>query len=120
MWIFPNVSMVSAKNWVVNNGLPQADTTIIEEYLNRYIMKIAVSNSRLSMDTAKTLVQLIYNDYSRQPKGQPAPKKSKIFNPLSFIHQFLAHLPAKYFQRIRYYGLHSSPIYLQKDKRCNT
>ena len=99
------------KNWVVNNGLPQADTTIIEEYLSRYIMKIAVSNSRLSMNATKTQVSLVCNNYSLQQKGQPAPKQTKIFDPLSFIHQFLMHLPLKYFQRIRYYGLHAPVTY---------
>ena len=102
------LASVRKKNWVVNNGQPQIDTMLIEEYLTRYIMKIAVSNSRLSFDEVKEQVHLSYNDYSLQEEGEAAPKAIKVFDPLSFIHQFLMHLPPKSFQRIRYYGLHSS------------
>ena len=108
---------VEKKNWVVNNGQPQLDTKNIEEYLGRYVLKIAVSNSRLSLDEAKEKVKLIYNNYAGQIEGEAAPKKVKVFDPLSFIHQFLQHLPPKYFQRLRYYGLHSGATYKRiKDK----
>jgi hypothetical protein len=99
---------VQQKNWVVNNGLPQVNTQNIEEYLSRYINKIAVSNSSLTFNQAKNQVELIHNDYRNQITGQAAPKKVKIFDPLSFIHQFLQHLPPRHFQRLRYYGLHAS------------
>jgi len=98
-------------NWAIHNTKPQLDTGVLEEYLSRYIMKIAVSNSRLSFDDAKDQVSLIYNDYKAQLEGEPAPKATKVFDPLSFIHQFLQHLPPKSFQRVRYYGLHSGKIY---------
>lgn len=99
---------VKQKNWVVNNGQPQVNTQNIEEYLSRYINKIAVSNSSLTFNQAKEQVELIHNDYRNQIEGQAAPKKVKVFDPLNFIHQFLQHLPPKYFQRLRYYGLHAS------------
>ena len=99
---------VENKNWVVNNGKPQVDTKNIEEYLSRYINKIAISNSSLNFNQAKEQVELIHNDYRNQITGQAAPKKIKTFDPLNFIHQFLQHLPPKYFQRLRYYGLHAS------------
>ena len=99
---------VENKNWVVNNGKPQVDTKNIEEYLSRYINKIAVSNSSLTFNQAKEQVELIHNDYKNQIAGEAAPKKVKTFDPLSFIHQFLQHLPPKHFQRLRYYGLHAS------------
>jgi len=105
------IAEVEKLNWVVNNGLPQSNTDNIEEYLSRYVMKIAVSNSRISLDEVKQQVYLIHNDYKNQIKGKPAPKKIKVFNPLTFIHQFLMHLPPKYFQRMRYYGIHSSTTY---------
>ena len=34
-----------------------------------------------------------------------------MYDPLIFIHQFLQHLPPKNFQRLRYYGIHSSVTY---------
>ena len=105
------IAEVEKKNWVVNNGQPQLDTQNIEEYLSRYVLKIAVSNSRLSFDEVKGQVNLIYNDYAGQVAGEAAPKKVKVFDPLTFIHQFLQHLPPKHFQRIRYYGLHASATY---------
>ncbi|MFK7906821.1 MAG: transposase [Chitinophagales bacterium] len=99
---------VEKKTWVVNNGKPQVDTKNIEEYLSRYINKIAISNSSLTFNQAKEQVELIHNDYKNQIAGEAAPKKVKTFDPLSFIHQFLQHLPPKHFQRLRYYGLHAS------------
>lgn len=105
------IAEVKKLNWVVNNGLPQTNTDNIEEYLSRYVMKIAVSNSRISLDKISKQVHLIHNDYQNQIKGKPAPKKTKTFDPLTFIQQFLVHLPPKHFQRMRYYGIHSSITY---------
>lgn len=111
------IAEVEKQNWVVNNGLPQSNTDNIEEYISRYVMKIAVSNSRISLDDVKKQVQLIHNDYKNQIEGKPAPKKIKVFDPFTFIQQFLVHLPPKYFQRMRYYGIHSSATYKKvKDK----
>lgn len=99
------------KNWVVHSTKPQLDTKVLEEYLSRYVCKIAVSNSRLSYDQIKHQVYLIYNDYRNQLEGEAAPKKHRVFDPLCFIHQFLQHLPPKSFQRTRYYGIHASSKY---------
>lgn len=68
------IEEIRTKNWVVHNGKPQLDTQVVEEYLSRYIMKIAVSNSRLSYDEVKAQVHLICNDYAGQEEGCPAPK----------------------------------------------
>ena len=65
---------VRVKKWVVYNGNPQMDTEAVEDYLGRYIMKIAVSNSRLSYDEVKEQVFLICNNYNRQVGGCPCPK----------------------------------------------
>ncbi len=101
-----DIEEAKKRNWVVNNGKPKIDTDTMEEYISRYVMKIAVSNSRLTYDEAKKKVYLVHNDYANQKEGEAAPKKVKVFDPLSFIHQFLEHLPPKRFVRLRYYGLH--------------
>jgi len=106
-----DIDVARAKNWVVHHTVPSVDTAILEEYLSRYIMKIAVSNSRLSFDEVKEQVHLIYNDYSSQLEGEAAPKSVKVIDPLSFIHQLLQHQTPKRFQKIRYYGLHSTRVY---------
>ena len=104
-------------NWVIHCTIPTVNTKVIEEYLTRYIMRIAVSNTRLNYDQIHHQVQLIYNDYRNQIEGEKAPKKIKVFDPISFIHQFLQHLPPRYFQRLRYYGLHASATFQKcKDK----
>ena len=40
---------VEEKAWCIHNTKPQINTENIEEYLSRYIMRIAVSNSRLEL-----------------------------------------------------------------------
>ena len=80
----------------------------IHHYKERYINHVAVTNSRLSYLKETNEVKLIYNDYRNQIDGQPAPKKTIGFDSLSFIHQYLMHVPPPYFQKTRWYGIHSS------------
>lgn len=96
------------KTWVVHNTKPTLDTTILENYLARYINRVAVSKSRVEYIKDNKEVRLIYNDYTNQKPGQPAPKKYKVLDPLSFIHQFMQHVLPPYFQKSRRYGLHAS------------
>gem|GEM_PF-895955 len=102
---------LQATNWVIHSTRPTLDTRVIEEYLSRYLLRIAVSNNRLNYDEIKKQVILIYNDYRNQLEGEVAPKRNRFFDPLSFIHQFIEHLPPRYFQRMRYYGLHAPATY---------
>lgn len=83
-------------------------TETIEQYLARYINKIAVGNSRIELLKETEEVRLVYNDYKSQVENEAAPKKIKSFPALSFIHQYLCHVPPPYFQRTRRYGLHAS------------
>jgi hypothetical protein len=101
------IKTLSEKTWVVHNTKPTIDTTILENYLARYINRVAISKSRVTYLNESKQVQLLYNDYANQIESQPAPKKYKYLAPLSFIHQFLQHVLPPYFQKSRRYGLHS-------------
>jgi hypothetical protein len=105
----PVKEMVSNKKWVVHNTPPTIDTSILENYLARYINRVAISRARVSYLQEHKKVKILYNDYTQQINGQPAPKASKQMDPLLFINQFLQHLLPPYFQKTRRYGLHASP-----------
>jgi len=96
------------KTWVVHNTKPTIDTSTLENYLARYINRVAISKSRVEYIKDHKQVKILYNDYANQIEGKPAPKKYKILNPLSFIHQFMQHVLPEYFQKSRRYGLHAS------------
>ena len=87
---------------------PTMETGTIEMYLARYIKKVAVTNSRVKYVRQTEEVRLVYNDYRNQKEGEPAPKAEKGLMPLVFIHQYMQHVPPPYFQKVRYYGIHSS------------
>lgn len=102
------LDLVGAKSWVVHNTKPTVDTTILENYLARYINRVAVSNSRVQYVKEQQKVNLTYNDYRNQKEGQSAPKETNKLNPLSFIHQMMQHVLPPYFQKSRYYGIQAS------------
>jgi len=102
------IKLVECKNWVVHSTNPTMDTNIIENYLGRYINRVAVSKKRLQYIKKSSTVSLIYNDYKNQKEGQPAPKKYKIMDPMEAINQILQHVLPPYFQKSRRYGLHHS------------
>ena len=98
------------KRWVVHHTRPSADTSTIQQYLSRYVCRIAITDSRLTYSQGKSQVTILYNDYQSQIPGQPAPKLTKILHPLIAIDQFLCHVPPKNFQRVRYYGIHANSL----------
>lgn len=102
------ISELESITWVVHNTPPTIDTSVLENYLSRYINRVAISKSRVEYLKTHKQVKLIYNDYTNQKKGKPAPKKHKLIDPLSFIHQFMQHVLPPYFQKSRRYGLHAS------------
>jgi len=102
------ISDLQNKTWVVHNTKPTLDTSILENYLARYINRIAISRSRVEYLKINKQVKILYNDYANQIDGQPPPKKFKTLDPLSFIHQFIQHVLPSYFQKSRRYGLHAS------------
>ena len=99
--------LVSIKTWVVHNTKPTLDTSILENYLARYINRVAVSNSRVQYLNEHQKVKLLYKDYKNQIEGQPAPEKTIKQDPLSFIHQMMQHVLPSYFQKSRRYGIHA-------------
>ena len=102
------VQLVGKKTWVVHNTNPTIDTTVLENYLARYINRVAVSNSKVEYLKSQSKVKLMYNDYANQKEGKPAPKAHNIIDPLVFIDQFIQHVLPPYFQKSRRYGLHAS------------
>ena len=102
---------VMGRRWNVRNSYPTAQTGLIENYLARYINRVAISRSRLRYLEEQRRVQIVYNDYRNQIKDQPAPKAVKYLHPLTAIHQILQHLLPPYFQKSRYYGLHAGVVF---------
>lgn len=101
-------SRVENKRWVVHNTKPTIDTRILEQYLSRYINRIAISNTKVGWLKDQQKVKLIHNDYENQKEGEAAPKTFKLFDPLIFIHQFMEHVLPPYFQKTRRYGIQSN------------
>ena len=101
------IAEAKQQSWVVHNTPPTIDTGVLENYLARYINRIAVSKSRVEYLKTHQQVKLLFNDYTNQQPGKPAPKKYKSLDPLSFIHQFLQHVLPPYFQKCRRYGIHA-------------
>ncbi len=102
---------LSNKRWVVHNTHPTANTAVIEEYLSRYICRIGITNSRLSYDAVGKNVEIKYNDYRNQVKGEAAPKAYRNLEPLVAMQMILQHQVPRYFQRVRHYGLHAGATY---------
>ncbi len=104
-------SEICERRWNVRNSYPTMQTGLIENYLGRYINRVAISRNRLRYLEREKQVQIIYNDYRKQQKNQAAPKAIKTLSPLVAMHQMLQHLLPPYFQKCRYYGLHSTSIF---------
>ncbi len=102
------IADVKDKRWVVHNTHPTLDTRILENYLARYINRIAISNSRIRYVKEVQTVQIRYNDYRNQKHGEAAPKAYRYLDPLVAIHQIMQHVLPSYFQKSRRYGLHSN------------
>lgn len=101
------LSKIANTRWVVHSTYPSMDTKIIENYLARYINRIAISPSRLNYLRSINEVHIQYNDYKNQQALQAAPKLIKVLNPLDAIEQILQHNIPAYFQKSRSYGLHN-------------
>ena len=102
------ISEVEKIRWVVHSTRPTMDTKVIEDYLAKYINRIAVSNKRLDYIKDSEKVILLHNDYKNQKTCQVAPKAYKIMEPLVAIDQILQHVLPPYFQKSRRYGIHNS------------
>ena len=112
---------IEKKRWNVRAHHPTMSTKTLEEYLSRYINRVAITKSRLTyiynQEKKASMVGITYNDYKNQKEGEPAPKGYKELEPLLAIHQFMQHVLPRYFQKSRHYGLHSATTYRKwKDK----
>jgi hypothetical protein len=106
---------VCKQRWVVHSTRPTMDTKIIEDYLAKYINRIAITNSRLNYVKENEMVSLMYNDYKQQQSGQAAPKSFKTLEPMVAIHQIMQHVLPPYFQKSRKYGLHHKSTKITKN-----
>ncbi len=94
--------------WVVHNTYPTTNTGLIENYLARYINRVAISSNRLKYIEDQKEVQIIYNNYKAQKSNEAAPKSLHTLDPLTAMDMILQHVLPRYFQKARYYGLHSA------------
>lgn len=106
-WQSALIEEVRTKTWSFKVTKPTMTTQNIELYLARYINRIAITNSRVRYIADQQKVEVRYNDYKNQKEDEAAPKAYKKIDPLVFIQQYLQHVPPPYFQRVRYYGIHS-------------
>jgi len=98
---------IQSKRWNVRCNRPTMNTKIIERYLARYINRIAISNNRVRWLQSQKKVAILFTDYRNQIENQTPPKAIRNLDPLVAIHQIVQHLLPPYFQKSRYYGLHS-------------
>lgn len=108
------IEEVQKFRWVVHTTKPTMNTDIIENYLARYINKVAVSKKRLEYIKENEIVKLQYNNYKNQIKGKPAPKSITHLPPLEAIHQIMQHVLPPHFQKNRSYGLHHKSSKINK------
>lgn len=101
--------------WVAHSTRPTMDTQVIENYLARYINRVAISPSRIKYNRESHLVSIEYNDYKNQQKNQAAPKRINSLQPLEAIYQILQHSLPAYFQKSRHYGIHHTSNKIKKN-----
>ncbi len=100
-------SIIATKRWNVKNTYPTIDTSILENYLSRYINRVAISRNRFRYIKDQQEVEILYKDYRNQEEGKAAPNNLKRLSPMVAIHKIMQHVLPPYFQKVRYYGLHS-------------
>jgi hypothetical protein len=93
------IKEVEKVRWVVHTTYPTMNTTIIADYLAKYINRVAVSNKRLDYIKDSECVVLLYNEYKKQESGKVAPKAYLYLEPLVAIDQILQHVLPKHFQK---------------------
>ena len=104
-------SVIESKRWNVRSTYPTMETALIENYLSRYINRVAISRNRFKYISDQHKVSIIYNDYKNQIENKAAPKKTKHVDPLIAIHQIVQYVLPPYFQKSRYYGLHATATF---------
>jgi len=82
--------------------------------------RAAITANRLHYDKEKELVRVLYNNYRKQKGENVAPKAYRYMLPIEAIHQIVQHKLPPYFQRSRYYGIHSSIKYKSIKNKIDT
>lgn len=108
------IKEVQKVRWVVHTTYPTMNTTIIANYLAKYINRVAVSNKRLDYVKDSECVVLLYNEYKNQESGKVSPKAYLYLEPLVAIEQILQHVLPKHFQKSRRHGLHNANTNIKK------
>ena len=99
---------LTKKQWCVHQEPPTANAKTITQYLSKYINRIGLSIQRFAYDQKYAKVILEHKDYRSQNQSQCSPMISKEMQPMTAIHQIMQHCLPLYFQKTRYYGIHSS------------
>ncbi|MGA7370029.1 MAG: transposase [Nitrososphaeraceae archaeon] len=97
------------KSWCVHAEPATVNTKVIGEYLGKYICRIGLSKNRFHYDRVNNEVTILFKDYrNKDQQNGHAPKAELKMQPLAAILQIVQHCSPAYFQKCRYYGLHSS------------
>ena len=99
--------IIQGKRWNVRSSYPTMETSLVENYLSRYINRVAISPNRFKYIKDQQRVQILYKDYKNQKKNEAAPKATKYLDPPIAIHHLMRHVLPPYLQKSRHYGLHS-------------
>jgi len=97
------------KAWCVKQQPPTSNKKMIVEYLGKYINRIGLSIRRFKYDAVHKEVTLVHKDYRNQKSYDELPPLiTKTLDPMTAIDHILQHCLPKYFQKTRYYGIHSN------------
>jgi hypothetical protein len=99
-------------NWVVYAKAPFAGPKAVLKYLGRYTHRIAISNSRLTELTDKT-VSFKWKDYADNDR-----EKVMVLSHGEFIRRFLLHVLPTGFVRIRYFGFLGQAVKKERLQQC--
>jgi len=78
---------------------------------------MAISRNRFKYLGEQQKVEILNNYYRNQEKDNAAPKAIKTLEPLVAIHQMMMHVLPLYFEKSRYYSLHSAATLIKlRDK----
>lgn len=116
----PHADMVKGldkKEWCVHQKPPSGSARVITIYLSKYINRIGLSINRFEYDQVHKKVLLLHKDYQNsKDKEGPPPMATKEMTPLEAIDAIMQHCLPAYFQKTRYYGIHSSATYRKHQK----
>lgn len=105
------------KSWTVHQEPPTSNAEVITTYLSKYINRIGLSIKRFRYNKNHKEVTLSHKDYKSVKSGEKPPMITKNLKPLDAINQIIQHCLPPYFQKTRYYGIHSNAAYKKYKKQ---